>query len=267
MTDVKIIINGKEFPLYYQMLYEMAIRFPKEVRYVALEKALIDLNIPSITEKLIERNDELPAEMMDEVWKNGDMYIRRTLLNSEQFIINLSDEQVQDIIDADDKEMLKLIVKNNKYFFRDKGKKCTRLSVNLENELIQYMYRNLDDETLKDIWDNSNTPPKYLPKFQEYYFEKNHKDFAINIISGIKKDDVPTLAHFPPLFLIKIAEHIDKIRSKNAQEKTAEFLATHADPGIRMALARNDSAPNSALLLLKKDKDRDIARAANESDR
>lgn len=261
MADVKLVINGREFPLYYKMLASLAQEVPDNANYRPLIKALLDLDIPSITSELVRRG-LLDGEEMDAVWEKGNIDARRRLTDSVLFLKNLTDAQAREIIDLGDVEILKHIAKNAERLYpsrKDENQaKC--LSGQMADALFEFISGHPDSDVRNELWDNRYAPAKFKAAFRERVI---NRDFQWRIEpDNMGMDDLDVLKSCALNILSSIADSVEDIRDRKVRARVVEFLYDHPDPQIRLQLAENISAPESALRKLASDPDQDVARAA-----
>lgn len=263
MTDVKIVINGKEFPIYYHILFKIAEDFPDDAHYTDLAKALIDLDIPSITEELVSTLD-LDTDTLDDLWQKGDVDLRTHLLKNEVFLKNLTDMQANDIISSNNEVMLKTIAEWCEYLYPDDDDSACRLSGKMADALMANIINSSSPAVRRALMHNSSTPTKFLPSFREC-IENGIQKFNNEIISSINIDDVPLLNDLSRKTLKQIANAVEDIESIKAKKAVINFLASHHDPSIRLELAENNAAPTYAFKLLLNDNDADIVQTAKKA--
>lgn len=263
MTDAKIILNGQEFPIHYRMLQVIAEDFPAQRQYMELAKAFIGLNIPSITAAIIE-NVEMDREVMDAIWENGDIDIRRNLLQNDAFRQNLTDAQAREIIDANDEVMLEMIAATCEEFYPDEDGNGMRLSGQMADKLMECIIKSPTASVRGALINNSRTPTRFLPSLREFV-EIGGSYCSSGVIAAIKKEDVPFLATCSQGILKRIANSVEDIEDRGARRAVVEFIAAHPDPAVRLELAENSCAPNYAHHLLLADQDEDVVWTAQKA--
>lgn len=257
----KLIINGQEFPVNYKLLSEIAENLPSEEAYYPLAKALLDLDMMSISENLIHKSI-LKKEDLDSLWDKGDLAIRRDLVRNTDFIKNFTDAQVQEIIELDDPDILEKVASWAEVLYPDDdGDQAQRLSGQMADKLLDFMAHHPDKSVRKELFENRSAPAKFRPAFKEIVKSTSSHYFPLK---GFTNEDLAILPEFSFETLKNIANNVEDIEDKKIRGKVAEFLANHDDPGVRLELAENRYAPKKALMQLMNDADADIANAAKE---
>ena len=77
--------EGKKVQLGYRLLKVLAENLPEEKEYTELTEALLELGMPSISEELIG-NSLLTKAQYDTLWENGNLDVRRSLVDEEDFL-------------------------------------------------------------------------------------------------------------------------------------------------------------------------------------
>lgn len=263
MLDAKLVLNGQEFPLYYKVVNSIAENLPNVENYKSLAKALLALDIPSITESLIN-SGHLEAEEMDAVWEKGNLDLRRKLADTRAFLKNLTDAQAREIMDLNDSEMLRDVAADAEMLYPDEDDvtRARRLSGQMADALMEFMTNHPDSQVRGALWDNTSTPAKFKPSFAEIIKTRN-LGWGIDL-SGIKMEDFEAVRDTSIANLKAIANNVEDIKDKGLRAKVCELLCQHPDPAVRLELAENYSAPKSALRKLIHDPDKDVARTAAE---
>lgn len=263
MTDVKLVINGQEFPLYYKMLLSIAENLPNEDNYKPLVQALLALDIPSVTYELVIR-ELLNREEMDAVWAKGVIDSRRGLAESNSFLKNLTDAQAREMIDLDDSEILKNVARYAEVLYPDDDDKdqAARLSGQMADTLLEFISEHPNSVVRERLMDNTEAPEKFRPRFAEMI--KKRDVGWINDLSTFRSEDIEALNDTSLANLKVVAGNVEDIKDKQVRAQVVELLCGHPDPIVRLELAENYSAPKSALRKLVHDPDRDVAATAAE---
>lgn len=262
MKDVKLVIDGREFPVSCLLLSTLAYRLPDDCNYNDLAKALVDLGIPSITSGVI-RSIKLDRNTMDSIWDGGDMDHRRDLIKKNEFLKMLTDKQAEDIIEDNDPEILQQVASFAELLFPDNNAdEKTEISDKTRKKLLDHIASHKDRAIRNTLWENSEIPMEYVPSFAQYVENRLMPTYGAMRISS---RDLPLLKKCDRQMLETIAENIDVIEDKVARLKVCEYIVDLPDPYIRYTLASNSFAPEKILKKLMDDEDRDIARMAEES--
>ena len=262
MFEAKLIINGREFPIHYKLLKVIADDLPSGEQYAGVAKALLDLDIPSITQALTG-NETLTTEDRDGLWEKGNLDIRRSLVDEGAFRKNLSDAQAEQIIALNDSEILKSLANWAEELYPDEDEEqALRLSGKMADALLEFMASHDDESVRRALAENSQTPAKFRPKFGEML--KKGLDFGDSAIAAMTMEEVDLLQNASLENLKTVANSVENIEDKKVRARVMDFLCSHPDPAVRLSLAENFAAPQSAMERLTKDEDADIARAAEE---
>lgn len=260
--ESKLIVNGQEFAVNYKLLSEIAENLPKEESYYPLAKALLDLDIISISESLIN-SSILKKEDLDKLWDKGDLSVRRALVRDIDFLNNFTDTQVQEIMELDDPDMLQMVASWAEVLYPDDdGMRAQRLSGQMADKLLEFLAHHPDKSVRKELYENRSAPAKFRPDFREIYKLSSRLYFPIHNFSSEDLEILPQLSFEA---LKNLANNVEDIEDKETRQKVGEFLARHSDPGIRLELAENRRAPAKILLQLVDDPDADVANAAKQN--
>lgn len=260
MTETKLIVNGVEFPVGYELLCQIASSLPRgRRRYRELSAALLKLKLPSITSELI-RKDVLNDADRDEIWQEGDIDLRRQLARDMDFVDNLSDSQAQEIIDLDDIEILRGIAGLCERLYPEEGEeRAARLSGRMADALMHHLRSHPNQNVRAELAENRSTPFKFRLGFGECL----HEGLSVaTALANMEAGDIALLPNCSREVLVTIAENVEDIKDRNVREQVVKFLCDYNDPGVRLALAENHWAPRSAFDLLASDVDPDIAAEA-----
>ncbi len=276
MAGITITINGSEHACGYELVKALAENLPQGKAYDALAEDLLALGIPSITERLAER-ESLGMSALDAIWESGDIDIRRKLARNESFRLSMTDRQAQDIMEDDDISTLVSIAMDARDLYPDPDCGSTpRLSIDAANRLMEHMIAHRDPLVWQALAENafavrhfpsairSRIRPllgKCLCRFSEEH-SGLHDYLCLN---RMYYDDIMRMDRAPRCALEYIAQNVEDIRDRRVRSIAAKRLAAHADPLIRLALAQNPCAPGPVLESLASDGDPDVAAAAAET--
>lgn len=257
MTDSKIVINKQEFPLNYKLLQIIARMLPQEAHYAPLAKAILTLNVPSITSELIS-NDILEPSDLDAIWGTGDVELRRALLDESAFLQNLTDAQADEIMAANDHAMLLTVAVNADELLYDDD--TARISPQKAKALVKFLADHADLAVRQAIIENGNLEAKWKLPLNEML--KNGHPISVDQIAKLTDKNIENLMEGSRENLLMTAEYVEKIKAKDAREKIAALLAEYPDPEIRLELASNEKAPRQILEKLANDADGDVSAKA-----
>ena len=261
MASITLTEGGRAYPLNYRLLVALAENLPDDGVYDDLAAELIDLGIPSVTEKLVRRGS-LTLKQRDALWAGGNIDVRRALINENDFLARLTDQQAHDLIADNDVEALKRVAAFSELLYPDgDNDQADRLSGKTADELITFIRDHEDSEVRKELAENVSTPAKFLPPLSDSI---RHGSCRLNL-KGMRGDDLSLLGTASSDALENIANNIEDIPDRALRREVGSFLAGHVDPAVRLELAENSNAPLSVLRLLLKDSEPDVAAAARET--
>lgn len=263
MYDVKLKINGQEFEIPYRLMECIAHRIGDGEHFAPLARAIIALNIPSLTKYLVD-NACLTTEERDEIWAAGTDDVKVALLDTQQFIDMLSDEQAREIMERNMPEMLEKVAEWASRLYPEKDSdQAARISGQMADMLLEMIAHHPDDEVRRNLMANPKAPSKFKPALSE--IKRIYTDLPASCVRYISQSDAAIFKNSNLDVLTTIAENIEDIKDKNARKELGNYLANHRDPEVRQALARNFNAPRWLLEILANDPDADIAAEAREN--
>lgn len=264
MTDNRIIVNGQEFPINFLLLKTMADNLPDQQNYADFAKALVELDIVSITKGVLG-SDFLDTQTLDGIWSIGNVELRRKLASKSEYVKMLTNEQARDIINDDDPEVLGSIALNACLLYpKDDSKQACRLSGEMADVLIKHIQNHPNSEVRLKLAENYRIPGKFRPSFMES-IKQGCSSYSVNY-ARITNDDIVHLPELPTDILENMAKYVENIKDDKVRRSVIDFLCAHQDPSVRMALASNYWAPKYAIDQLKMDADADIAYIARSRD-
>lgn len=260
MATLRLTECGKEFSFPYSLLKIIADRYPDGSQGAELGNALLDLGIPSITERLVDKKF-LTVEQRDTLWDSGDVDVRRRLLHVEAFISHLTDAQAREIVEMDNVKMLETVAEwaEKLYPVRDGAK---RLSGAAADMLIEHIRTHENMKVREALMKNISIPDKFCPPFSEYV--KNGCRLVWHIFEDVTMEDIQALDGQSREVLVGLAENVEDISNPKVLKAAVIMLVAHPDPEVRLALVENDFAPRFALELLTQDTDPEIAAIAKD---
>lgn len=261
MATITLTEGGKAYPINYNLLVALAENLPEKATYNDLVSELLELGIPSITEKLIDRK-HLKDAQRDALWASGNIDVRRALVQNRNFRAYLSDQQARDIIADNDVETLKSLARYSEMLYPDgNSDQADRLSGEVADSLMNFMRNHENSEVRCQLAENVDTPSKFLPPFCDS-LKLGCSRFNLK---GFKSDDLPFLATASRDVLKNFANNIEEISDKSLRREVGKILAANVDPEVRIELAENENAPISVLRLLLNDNEPDVVDAAKET--
>lgn len=261
MATIRLTDGGKEFPFQYGLLLTLASHYPDEPQYAGLAHALIGLGIPSITERLLDK-EYLTVEQRDAIWDNGDIGVRRRLLHEQSFLSWLTDAQAKELVEMDDVNMLATVAGWAELLYPGRHGEggAMRLSGAAADMLINHIRSHENARVRAALAENNCTPAKFYPPLSEYLKE----DFSIKAsrLDSVTVDDIQALNGQSRELLVIVAGNVECITNSEARRAAVAMLAAHPDPEVRLALVENQDAPRFAYELLSQDAEQEIASAA-----
>lgn len=256
--------QDKKIEVNYTLLKAIADNIPQNEQYSNLVGAIFELGIPSLSTSLAN-NRLLSLNQRDKLWDMGDISARRVLVSDRDFLEQLTDKQAQEIITANDVEILKYIANYAELLYPEKGSlQASRLSGAMADSLLEHIAKHSDSSVRQALAKNSETPSKFRPTIVDmlkmginewYYYE----------LSNMSEDDVQTLKNADREFLEYCANNIEDVKNSAIRKELAEFIASYPDAGLRLSLAENTRAPIFTLKKLLHDVDADIAASAKKT--
>ena len=234
MMYLRLREDGPEFPIGYGLLLSLAGTLRRRNRYPELTTALLELGIPSLTEKLLNML-RMETEQRDRLWDSGNLETRRALLDNTDFIRELTDNQAQDILAADDIPMLRQLARWCELLEGDLSGQ--RLSPAMRDRLWLHLRRHADRRILEELADNNHLPDAIAIPVDERLRLGLPIDNAA--FRALRQDEIPALFQAPLSTLMKLAEHTENIRDPDVYRTVLERLAAHPDPAVRLALAEH----------------------------
>lgn len=263
MYDVKLTINGEEFPVHYKLLCQLARFLPDDAKYLPILRALVALEIPSITYELADK-EVLTIEERDKLWEKGDRQIKRLLADESKFRKNLTDAQAEEIIELNDSEILSSIAGYCEQLYPSSDdEQAMRLSGKMADQLLEFLLKHPNDNVRDRLAGNSDTPAKFRIPVSEMI--ENGMDAFRSTGEMLTEADLEALPKANAEMLKSIANSVEHIKDREVRQKVIDFLCASPDPAVRMELAENSWAPKSALEKLVNDPDADVALAARRT--
>lgn len=262
MCTVRLNVNGRDFPVNYMILLAVVSVLSDKPQYVELAQALLALNLPPITEKLVTRV-KLSADDIDAIWRNSDTYQKRSLAKVSAFWRNLTDVQAEEIMWLNDREILKSLAINAHELYTDPEEdRDKRLSGKMADALIDFIAHHQDREVQQALADNPKVPAKFKLSLAE--MTKKDMDVRWYNVENLKDEDLEVLPAYSPEFLGVVVSSIEQIKDANVRQKAINILCNHRDPYVRLKLAENKRAPQAVMYRLANDPDADVAYAARK---
>lgn len=263
-ATLQITEGGKVYNVNYKFLEAISNNIPEGHDYDDLANELLSLDIPSITENLIHR-EELTVEQYDTLWKKGNIDIKRSIAENKTFLQNLSDEQAEEIITLNDPDILRSIANWAEVLYPQKDyddePTATRLSGAMADKLLQHLSNHEDSSVRQELFENSSAPAKFIPPLATM-LKTSSRRIPINAITA---DDLPTISKLSHKALGYIASNIEDIKNAKLRKEICKLILAHPDPFVRMQLAENRFAPVKLLKALLKDKEPDVVQEATST--
>lgn len=253
MANIQLTDNGPRFELPHNVLMEIAGDIASNVAYHNdLFRALLDLNIPSITEALAARvdADDISIEEADRLWQQGMFEARKSLLNDRTFLQRLSKEQMEDILRLDDNRLLAIVAE---YFDFDEDEDDDgdhRLDQADIDRLLAFLAAKQDLKIRKALMENDKLDPEKFPVTLE-------QRIALDVIRGedyeeLRVQDVELFRKADSEVLDTLSYNLDEIRDSKARKAFAQMLIDLPDPQYRQEMAIRYHQPKDVLKLIAK---------------
>lgn len=256
--------QDKKIEVNYALLKAIAENMPQNEQYSSLVDAIFELGIPSLSTSLAN-NRLLSLNQRDKLWDMEDISARRVLVSDREFLEQLTDKQAQEIITADDVEILKYIANYAELLYPKEGSlQASRLSGAMADSLLEHIAKHSDSSVRQALAENSETPSKFRPTIADmlkmgingwYHYE----------LSNLSRDDVRTLKSADREILEYCANNIEDVKNSSIRKELSEFIVSYPDAGLRLSLAENTRAPIFILKKLLHDADDDIIASAKKN--
>lgn len=260
MMYLRLHENGPEFPIGHDLLLGLVRGLSRRGSYPELVTALLELHIPSLSQHLLSRSI-LETEHLDHLWASGDLGVRRDLLDNMDFIRNLTDEQAEDIIKADDVFMLRRLTHWIELLEGDLSEQ--RMSPAKRDALWLHLRQHPDMRVLQALATNSALPDAIAIPVSERL--RLGLTLDSSAFQGLRLDEIPALLQAPVSDLIDLARKVEDIPNQEVRHAVLEVLLSFPDPVVRMELAEHTTKDTAILTRLLADTDPGVRAAAREN--
>ena len=260
MMYLRLHENGPEFPIGHDLLLRLVRGLRRRGSYPELVTALLELHIPSLTIELLD-GFALETEHRDRLWASGDLEVRRALVDDMDFIRNLTDEQAEDIIKADDVFMLCRLARWIELLEGDLSEQ--RMSPARRHALWLHLRRHPDIRVLQALAANSALPDAIAIPLSERL--RLGLDLNYSAFRSLRLDEIPALLQAPVSDLIALARKAENIPNQEVRHAVLEALLSFPDPAVRMELAESTTKDTAILTRLLADTDPGVRAAAREN--
>lgn len=257
MATLRFTEGGREYPVPLSMLTGMAMVCPEGPVGEELGRAMLALGIPSVTEEVLN-GSFLTADDRDAIWAAGDIDLRRDLVEEGDFLTRLTDAQARDIVEQDDMDRLKA-VGQSAGLLDDAADGDGRISRAAADRLLEHIRSHKNVSVRAALAGSTNTPPRFSAPLAEYL--RNGYELQCYPFAGLSAEDVALFRGRSRKTLEAVAQRLNVIEDCEARKAAVTLLATHPDPGVRLALAKW-AAPGLAFELLADGADPEIAAVA-----
>lgn len=267
MATLEFPDQGKEFPVSYRMLLNLAEKFPIDKKYSSLAKELLKLGIISISDELL-RNAVLSIKDGDEIWEGSDLQTRALMLKNPGFMNSLSNGQADDIIRDNYGPALTNLAASAHFLFANS--KDGRLDKEKREELMAFLLACKQPGVRFNLANDSRLPRQYRATlFEQIAF---HVPWDALDFNNMDATDLPELERISPEAVSYLAHKIKDLRKRPLREAAIQYLSEHPDPGVRLNLAQfagwDGSIPGDLLPAIERlcgDPEPDVAAAAEKS--
>ena len=260
MMYLRLHENGPEFPIGHDLLLRLVRGLRRRGSYPELVTALLELHIPSLTIELLD-GFALETEHRDRLWASGDLEVRRALVDDMDFIRNLTDEQAEDIIKADDVFMLCRLARWIELLEGDLSEQ--RMSPARRDALWLHLRRHPDIRVLQALAANSALPDAIAIPLSERL--RLGLDLNYSAFRSLRLDELPALLQASSSDLIALARNAENIPNQEVRHAVLEALLSFPDPAVRMELAESTTKDTAILTRLLADTDPGVRAAAREN--
>lgn len=260
MMYLRLHENGPEFPIGHDLLLGLVRGLSRRGSYPELVTALLELHIPSLSQHLLSRSI-LETEHLDHLWASGDLGVRRDLLDNMDFIRNLTDEQAEDIIKADDVFMLRRLTHWIELLEGDLSEQ--RMSPAKRDALWLHLRQHPDMRVLQALATNSALPDAIAIPVSERL--RLGLDLNYSAFRSLRLDELPALLQASSSDLIALARKAENIPNQEVRHAVLEALLSFPDPAVRMELAESTTKDTAILTRLLADTDPGVRAAAREN--
>ena len=260
MMYLRLHENGPEFPIGHDLLLRLVRGLRRRGSYPELVTALLELHIPSLTIELLD-GFALETEHRDRLWASGDLEVRRALVDDMDFIRNLTDEQAEDIIKADDVFMLCRLARWIELLEGDLSEQ--RMSPARRDALWLHLRRHPDIRVLQALAANSALPDAIAIPLSERL--RLGLDLNYSAFRSLRLDELPALLQASSSDLIALARKAENIPNQEVRHAVLEALLSFPDPAVCMELAESTTKDTAILTRLLADTDPGVRAAAREN--
>ena len=177
------------------------------------------------------------------------------------FIRNLTDEQAEDIIKADDVFMLCRLARWIELLEGDLSEQ--RMSPARRDALWLHLRRHPDIRVLQALAANSALPDAIAIPLSERL--RLGLDLNYSAFRSLRLDEIPALLQAPVSDLIDLARKVEDIPNQEVRHAVLEALLSFPDPVVRMELAEHTTKDTAILTRLLADTDPGVRAAAREN--
>lgn len=247
MLTVQFSTNGQKYPLPHSTLLEMAGDIASHAAtQPELFRELSALNIPSVTEALADHVDvdDIPLEMADRMWQEGNNGTRKSLLRDRSFLQRITRRQLDDVLKANDEGQLAIVARNFEFDAED--------GLRLNGKEVEELYKRLrampEREIRKALASNDNLPDSaegLTLKERIALDAVRTDDYAV-----MSLEDVELFCKADSDALGSLAYNVDEIEDRSVRKAVTRMFMEHEDPTYRQEMADNHCMPRDVLKLL-----------------
>ena len=249
MTTLQLSTNGPKFNLPHSTLVEIAGDIAHHAAtQQELFRALLDLNVPSITEALADHVDvdEITIEDADRMWQQGMCEARHSILRDDTFLQRITWQQWEDMLRMDDTRLFATVAEN----FDFGGQEQNRLNKDQTKRLHDFLKANpdrgvqkalLENDSLEDEWEN-------VPLSQRIALDA----VRIDDYANLSLEDVELFRHADNETLQSLSYNVDEIEDRRVRKAITQMFMEHADPKFRQEMALASNMPRDVLKQLTK---------------
>lgn len=281
--EIKISVNGKEFPVGYKLLLIIAKNIPPRPQYSKLAKGLVGIGINSISRAVIASNNvalfgyySLPVKIMYDLYFHASKEILQALVGNDRFLLGtpdetgIPDEIIEDFAQSDDPDLL-VRVASKIYQLKWVSAYSRGIIWEIKNptrKLLLHLKNHPDQEvrkayckamhTLKSKYDH-DLPEEYIPTIEEA-IKAGIEPHYIKLAKMRSQDIIPVV-NSGRAMLREVASRLDEIEDESVRKAVCETLVRHPDPQILLDMIHG-SMSESILNILAEDSEPDVAATA-----
>ena len=254
MTTIQLTTNGPAFNLPHSALVEVAGDIASHAaNHQDLFRALLDLNIPSVTKALADHVDvdDITLEDADRIWQQGMSDTRQSLLRDSTFLQRLSKGQWDDLLRMDDSRLFATVAE---YFdFDEQEDEGCRLNVDEVKHIHAFLKARPDREVRKALMENDSLEAEWedVPLAERIAYDA----VRVDDYATMDVEDVELFRNADNDALQSLSYNVDEIEDRKVRKAVAQLFMELPDPQFRQEIALESHTPKDVLKLLARGDD------------